>query len=346
MGKKPAPDLAQLNEFEVSMKFNLEQLPLWFHSLPTTVKNCALLDMMQGAMFGRRWKALCAEGMTKEVAKEQVCPDHGGNSYLSVYFRMADLPTQLSYGTASAPVPANILPFIQKKALVNALLGISSTNGGGPNLMAAWSMWPQLADRLVTEHGFRREFPLRVAQVLLYIKKEHPNGWGSEDHVVWPADSLMFRTNALLTLGRLLNICVFIGGFGTHEEIFRSAVDDQLLGHIETTVNYVVPITFLDFRRADGTSYWQHFRRHVEVLVEDGCIRAKDAQHFHYIDVEAPDSVDELTRIQDRVGQQLFGYSLVDRFMLANGISVYDAAEELLPELLKVTPLAKAANGD
>lgn len=352
--KLPLPDdgvsAEELQEFHAALKLQLSGLPDWFNALPTTAKNTALLDELQRAVYKRQITALVEEGMSRDEAKARILPTADGDPYLDVYLRMLNKPVQLNYGSASAAIPESVLAFIQEKALVNALLGLSSTNGGGPNVMHAWSYWPQVADQVVSRQKFVRAFEHVVAQVLLLIAKELPNGFGTPGYVVRPADSLQFRTNALLTLGDILSICVFIGGHGTHEEIFRTAVDNQLQEHINTTVAHPVPIVFMDFPRANGELYWSHFREHVQWLVEDGCIKPKDADSFHYIRVDDPNAVRDLTLLQESVGRDYFGYDIVEDWNKANKADVFEVAKELFPELLSFGsiaqfPVKKAANG-
>ncbi len=89
-----------------------------------------------------------------------------------------------------------------------------------------------------------------------------------------------FFTRKILFLKEASAICLFPGGFGTHDEGFEA------LTMIQTGKSALIPIVLVD---SPGGTYWQHWRTYVKAeLLHNGMIREEDMNLFKLTDdVEA-----------------------------------------------------------
>jgi uncharacterized protein (TIGR00730 family) len=85
-----------------------------------------------------------------------------------------------------------------------------------------------------------------------------------------------FFTRKILFLKEASAICLFPGGFGTHDEGFES------LTMVQTGKNTLIPIVLVD---APGGTYWQHWRTYLKAeLLHNGMIDPEDMNLFKITD--------------------------------------------------------------
>lgn len=85
-----------------------------------------------------------------------------------------------------------------------------------------------------------------------------------------------FFTRKILFLKEASAICLFPGGFGTHDEGFEA------LTMVQTGKTSLIPIVLVD---SPGGTYWQHWRTYVKAeLLHNGMIREEDMGLFKLTD--------------------------------------------------------------
>lgn len=85
-----------------------------------------------------------------------------------------------------------------------------------------------------------------------------------------------FFTRKILFLKEASAICLFPGGFGTHDEGFEA------LTLVQTGKTALIPIVLVD---SPGGTYWQHWRTYVKAeLLHNGMIREEDMNLFKLTD--------------------------------------------------------------
>ncbi len=85
-----------------------------------------------------------------------------------------------------------------------------------------------------------------------------------------------FFTRKIFFLKEASAICLFPGGFGTHDEGFEA------LTMIQTGKSDLIPIVLVD---SPGGTYWQHWRTYVKAeLLHNGMIREEDMNLFKLTD--------------------------------------------------------------
>ncbi len=100
-----------------------------------------------------------------------------------------------------------------------------------------------------------------------------------------------FFTRKLLFLKEASAVCLFPGGFGTHDEGFET------LTMIQTGKSPLIPLVFVD---APGGTYWQHWRTYIKAeLLHNGMIGPEDMNLFKLTD-DVGAAVDEITRFYRR----------------------------------------------
>jgi uncharacterized protein (TIGR00730 family) len=111
-----------------------------------------------------------------------------------------------------------------------------------------------------------------------------------------------FFTRKILFLKEASAICLFPGGFGTHDEGFEA------LTMVQTGKTSLIPIVLVD---APGGTYWQHWRTYIKAeLLHNGMISNEDMNLFKLTD-DVTAAADEITGFYRRyhsmryVGPQL-----------------------------------------
>jgi uncharacterized protein (TIGR00730 family) len=111
-----------------------------------------------------------------------------------------------------------------------------------------------------------------------------------------------FFTRKILFLKEASAICLFPGGFGTHDEGFEA------LTMVQTGKTSLIPIVLVD---APGGTYWQHWRTYIKAeLLHNGMIGEEDMNLFKLTD-DITAAADEITGFYRRyhsmryVGPQL-----------------------------------------
>lgn len=111
-----------------------------------------------------------------------------------------------------------------------------------------------------------------------------------------------FFTRKILFLKEASAICLFPGGFGTHDEGFEA------LTMVQTGKTNLMPIVLVD---APGGTYWQHWRTYIKAeLLHNGMISDEDMNLFKLTD-DVNAAVEEITGFYRRyhsmryVGPQL-----------------------------------------
>jgi uncharacterized protein (TIGR00730 family) len=111
-----------------------------------------------------------------------------------------------------------------------------------------------------------------------------------------------FFTRKILFLKEASAICLFPGGFGTHDEGFEA------LTMVQTGKTSLIPIVLVD---SPGGTYWQHWRTYIKAeLLHNGMIGAEDMNLFKLTD-DITAAGDEITGFYRRyhsmryVGPQL-----------------------------------------
>jgi uncharacterized protein (TIGR00730 family) len=100
-----------------------------------------------------------------------------------------------------------------------------------------------------------------------------------------------FFTRKLLFLKEASAVCLFPGGFGTHDEGLET------LTMIQTGKSPLIPVVLID---APGGTYWQHWRTYVKAeLLHNGMISEEDMNLFKLTD-DVSVAVDEITRFYRR----------------------------------------------
>ncbi len=95
-----------------------------------------------------------------------------------------------------------------------------------------------------------------------------------------------FFTRKILFLKEASAICLFPGGFGTHDEGFEA------LTMVQTGKTTLIPIVLVD---APGGTYWQHWRTYVKAeLLHNGMIGEEDMNLFKLTD-DVDAAVEEIT---------------------------------------------------
>jgi uncharacterized protein (TIGR00730 family) len=95
-----------------------------------------------------------------------------------------------------------------------------------------------------------------------------------------------FFTRKILFLKEASAICLFPGGFGTHDEGFES------LTMIQTGKANLMPVVMVD---APGGTYWQHWRTYIKAeLLHNGMIGDEDMNLFKLTD-DVDAAVEEIT---------------------------------------------------
>jgi uncharacterized protein (TIGR00730 family) len=95
-----------------------------------------------------------------------------------------------------------------------------------------------------------------------------------------------FFTRKILFLKEASAICLFPGGFGTHDEGLES------LTMVQTGKTTLIPIVLVD---APGGTYWQHWRTYVKAeLLHNGMIDEEDMNLFMLTD-DVDAAVEEIT---------------------------------------------------
>lgn len=85
-----------------------------------------------------------------------------------------------------------------------------------------------------------------------------------------------FFTRKILFLKEASAICLFPGGFGTHDEGFEA------LTMVQTGKTNLIPIVFVD---APGGAFWRHWRTYIEAeLLGNGMINNEDMNLFKVTD--------------------------------------------------------------
>jgi len=116
-----------------------------------------------------------------------------------------------------------------------------------------------------------------------------------------------FFTRKILFLKEASAICLFPGGFGTHDEGFEA------LTMVQTGKTSLVPIVFVD--APDGT-YWQHWRTYIKAeLLHNGMISPEDMNLFKVTD-DVNAAVEEITGFYRRYHSMRYvGEDLVLRLL-------------------------------
>ncbi len=106
-----------------------------------------------------------------------------------------------------------------------------------------------------------------------------------------------FFTRKLFFIKEADAIALFPGGFGTHDEAFEA------LTLLQTGKGDPMPVVFID---VPGGTYWQSWRRHVEVeFIESGLIAPEDLSLFKITD-QIDEAIEEITTFYRRYHSTYF----------------------------------------
>lgn len=282
-------------------------------------------------------------GISIDEAKSWIYPQQRHfASFVQVAQRACGKPTYLSFGAGrTAEFDGALDRFVNVVSFINALLGISNVNGGGPGMMAKSARAISHASKVVAECGFKWPFSAETFQVLLHIRQKSPNDRHEAPHefctpqnTSWAIPTLPERTRMLLSLGESLMALVYPGGIGTAQELLDALVDIQLLGRIRSVFKRPLPIVLVDFKMSadrKGRRRWWcgPDREKARNWLRYDTIKPEDLAPVCFVNARSRSAEERIVRILDRSSKEAFGYSFVERWESENGRSLVNTAREL-----------------